>query len=65
MNELLTVHMGPEFVLVNISVKSFPRTDADAMEGTIDFMEDGIKRSNPRVRRVFTEAESRGAPRRD
>ena len=57
-NELLTMHMGPDFILVNISLKFSSGTDADTIEKTIDYMEDRIKQSYPNVRRVFTEVES-------
>jgi divalent metal cation (Fe/Co/Zn/Cd) transporter len=52
------MHMGPDFVLVNISLKFSPSTDADTIEKTIDFMEDQIKQSYPNVKRVFTEVEA-------
>jgi len=57
-NELLTMHMGPDFILVNISLKFSSGTDADTIEKTIDYMEGRIKQSYPNVQRVFTEVES-------
>jgi cation diffusion facilitator family transporter len=57
-NELLTMHMGPDFILVNISLKFAQGTDADTIEKTIDYMEDRIKQSFPDIKRVFTEVES-------
>jgi cation diffusion facilitator family transporter len=63
-NELLTMHMGPDFILVNISLKFSPGTNADTIESTIDYMEDRIRQSYPGVKRIFTEVESRYSTRR-
>jgi len=63
-NELLTMHMGPDFILVNISLKFSPGTGADTIESTIDYMEDRIRQSYPGVKRIFTEVESRYSARR-
>jgi cation diffusion facilitator family transporter len=63
-NELLTMHMGPDFILVNISLKFSPGTDAATIETTIDYMEDRIRQSYPTVKRIFTEVESRSLGRR-
>jgi divalent metal cation (Fe/Co/Zn/Cd) transporter len=63
-NELLTMHMGPDFILVNISLKFSPGTDASAIESTIDYMEDRIRQSYPSVKRIFTEVESSYSVRR-
>jgi len=57
--EVLTMHMGPDFVLVNISVGFKPETQAPAIEAAIDRLDREIKRSYPTVKRVFVEAESR------
>jgi len=64
-NELLTMHMGPDFILVNISLKFTPGTDATTIESTIDYMEDRIRQSYPGVKRIFTEIESRYSSRRN
>jgi cation diffusion facilitator family transporter len=64
-NELLTMHMGPDFILVNISLKFAPGTDATTIESTIDYMEDRIRQSYPGVKRIFTEVESRYSTRRN
>ena len=58
-NEVLTMHMGPDFILVNISVDFADDTVADDIEKTIDKMDREIKQEFPSVKRVFIEAEKR------
>lgn len=58
-NEVLTLHMGPEFILVNLSVGFRKDLDAGAMEATVERITQAIKQEFPLVRRVFLEAESR------
>ncbi len=65
-NEVLTVHMGPEFILVNISVHFDDSASAAEAEENVARLDAAIKRVYPNVKRVFVEAESRrgggGAP---
>lgn len=56
-NEVLTMHMGPEFILVNLSVKFADRTEAAEIESTIARLARRIKEFHPTARRVFVEAE--------
>lgn len=58
-NEVLTLHMGPEFLLVNLSVKFRDELEASAMEDTIAGLDAQIKQRYPLVKRVFVEAEPR------
>lgn len=58
-NEVLTLHMGPEFILVNLSVDFADSIRAEQIEAVIAAMDRGIKEKFPRVKRVFVEAESR------
>ena len=58
-NEVLTLHMGPDFVLVNLSVDFMDSLDATEIERTISRIDAGIKRAYPEVKRVFIEAEDR------
>ena len=58
-NEVLTMHMGPEFVLVNISADFDDAITADVMETAIATIDREIKAQYPRVQRVFVEAEAR------
>ena len=58
-NEVLTMHMGPDFILANISIdfqNNIPAGDLEKIIGQIDMQ---IKESFPTVKRVFVEAESR------
>ncbi len=59
-NEVLTMHMGPEFILVNISVDFADRLRVGEVEETAAHMDHQIKTSFPNVKRVFIEAEARG-----
>jgi cation diffusion facilitator family transporter len=61
-HEVLTMHMGPDFVLVNISVKFTPDAAAEDIEASIDRMDAEIKQRFPTVKRVFVEAETRRKP---
>ena len=57
-NEVLTMHMGPEFVLVNLSIDFEDALDAGAIERTVRAIDTGIKQRYPEVKRVFAEAEA-------
>jgi cation diffusion facilitator family transporter len=57
-NEVLTMHMGPEFILVNISVDFADKLRAGDMEEAVAHMDHLIKTSFPNVKRVFVEAEA-------
>jgi cation diffusion facilitator family transporter len=58
-NEVLTMHMGPDFILVNISVDFADNTVAEDIEKAIDKLDLEIKQQFPNVKRVFIEAEKR------
>ena len=58
-NEVLTMHIGPEFILVNISVDFIDTVSADEMESAIARIDAKIKDRYPEVKRIFVEAESR------
>ncbi len=60
-NEVLTMHMGPEYVLVNLSVDFSDSKTTSGVESTIDRLDRAIKREFPNVKRLFVEAESRDA----
>jgi len=59
LNEVLTMHMGPDFILVNISIDFRDDIPAGDLEEMISRMDVQIKESFPTVKRVFVEAESR------
>lgn len=58
-NEILTMHMGPDFILVNISIDFRDEIPAGDLENIIFKIDMQIKKSFPTVKRVFVEAESR------
>lgn len=58
-NEVLTVHMGPEYILVNISINFAGSASADDIEKSIELLDSKIKQAYPGIKRVFIEAEKR------
>ena len=58
-NEVLTMHMGPDYILVNLSVDFADRATADQIETVIGEMDRSIKQRFPQVKRIFIEAEKR------
>ncbi len=58
-NETLTLHMGPEFILVNLSVDFRDELPAAELEEVIARLDAEIKAAQPQVQRVFIEAEAR------
>lgn len=58
-NEVLTLHMGPDYVLLNISVDFADDLPAGEIEKTIEALTRQIRAAHPRIQRVFIEAESR------
>jgi cation diffusion facilitator family transporter len=61
-NEVLTMHMGPDFILANLSVDFRDHATADDIESVIAEMDQAIKRQYPQIKRIFIEAEKRGTP---
>lgn len=58
-NEVLTMHMGPDFILTTISVEFRDDIVADAIEIAIANLDQQIKAKYPNVKKVYVEAESR------
>ncbi len=58
-NEVLTLHMGPDFVLLNLSIDFDDAVSAADLEATIARMDKEIKDTFPTIKRVFVEAEAR------
>ncbi|RKQ97208.1 cation diffusion facilitator family transporter [Kushneria sinocarnis] len=58
-NEVLTMHMGPNFILVNLSVRFRRDLTAESLEKAIVQVDRAIKEAHPDVKRVFIEAEER------
>lgn len=57
-NEVLTLHMGPEFILANISIDFDDDLAAGEIEKIIQSATDDIKSEFPFIKRVFVEAEA-------
>ena len=60
-NEVLTMHVGPEYILVNISLDFRDDVPAGMVEQVVATLDRDIKASYVNVRRVFVEARSRYA----
>ncbi len=58
-NEVLTMHMGPEFILVNLSVDFQDGVASEVVEECVAELDVRIKAKHPFVKRVFVEAEAR------
>lgn len=58
-NEVLTMHMGPDYILVNLSIAFVDMASSDEVEEAIALIDRRIKQVYPRIKRVFIEAESR------
>ncbi|MGD9017867.1 MAG: cation diffusion facilitator family transporter [Desulfobacterales bacterium] len=56
-HEVLTMHVGPDFILVNISVKFRGDVRATAIEAAITRLDRDLKKGFPEIKRVFVEAE--------
>jgi cation diffusion facilitator family transporter len=57
-NEVLTMHMGPDFILVNISVDFVDPIFATDVEVTVAGLDRTIKQAYPHVQRIFIEIET-------
>lgn len=58
-NQVLTMHMGPQYILVNLSVDFIDNTTAQDLEETIAKLDAQIKQAWPNVKKIFIEAEAR------
>ena len=57
-NEVLTMHVGPEYILAALSLNiacDVPRTRAHAV---MDELDESIKKTDPRLKRVFIESQN-------
>ncbi len=57
-NEVLTLHMGPEFILVNMSISFKSHLPVGNIEKAIEIITKDIKEEFPMAKKVFIEAES-------
>lgn len=56
--DILTMHLGPDEVLVNVDINFADGLSTDQLEAAIDKVEQAIRRALPSVKRIFVEAES-------
>lgn len=64
-NEVLTMHLGPRDILLNLSVDFRDSLTAEEIEEEIEAMERRIRKAVPEVKRIFVEAQSRQSHRRE
>lgn len=57
-NEVLSIHMGPDYVLVTISADFRDDLATGTLEEAVERIEQAIKAKYPEVKRIFIEAES-------
>ena len=60
-NEVLTLHMGPDFLLVTISIDFEDKLPAGSIEQLTSTITAQIKAAHPFIKKVFIEAEAAGA----
>jgi cation diffusion facilitator family transporter len=65
MNEIRTMHFGPDDVLVALSLDFVDAIGAGEVESIVSAMEQRIKRTFPKVSRVYIEAQSWSSHQRD
>jgi cation diffusion facilitator family transporter len=63
-NEVLTLHMGPDYVLVTLSLEFADELTIEPLERSIEILDRRIKEAFPEVKKVFVEAESMIRPTR-
>lgn len=61
-NEVLTMHMGPSYILLNLSVDFKDTLETGNIEDDISVLTTQIKKEFPLVKRVFVEAENSQIP---
>lgn len=59
-NEVLTMHMGPDYILANISVVFKDSCQTGEIETAIAGIDKSIKATYPQIKRIFIEAEKHG-----
>lgn len=63
-NEVLTLHMGPHYVLLNVSVDFKDSLAAGEIERAVERLTAEIRKAHPNIKRVFVEAEA-GKPEKE
>lgn len=54
----LTMHFGPDQVLLNLDIEFRPELSAAEITAAVDRLEAGIRKDRPNIKRIFIEAES-------
>jgi len=54
--DALTMHLGPDDVLLNLDVEFADRLSTDEVEDTVADLEERLRRAHPEIRRIFIEA---------
>ncbi|MCZ6618565.1 MAG: hypothetical protein O7E57_10560, partial [Gammaproteobacteria bacterium] len=62
-NEAATLHMGPAYIIVTLSVDFVDGIDSSELESAVTEISDRVKRLDPAIQRVFVEAERGADPR--
>ena len=57
-NEVLTLHMGPDYILLTLSVDFADEVKAGELEQVIESLSQEVRAAHPEIKRVFVEAES-------
>ncbi|MCB0235875.1 MAG: cation transporter, partial [Anaerolineae bacterium] len=55
-DEITTLHMGPEYVLVNMRVRFDDGAPASEIEQITDYLEEQIRDLSPMIKRVYVKA---------
>jgi cation diffusion facilitator family transporter len=58
--QLLTMHLGPDVVLLALKIAFRPTLTVEEVEAVTNRVEDAIRAALPRMRKIFIEADSRG-----
>jgi len=57
-NEVLTMHMGPEYILATVGLNIAPNVPRSRAHAVMDELDERIKKSDSRVKRVFIESQT-------
>jgi cation diffusion facilitator family transporter len=58
--QLLTMHLGPDFIVLALKVAFVPDMHVDRVEQVIDEIERRIRAAQPAMKKIFVEPDSRG-----
>ncbi len=58
--QLLTMHLGPDFIVLAMKVAFAPDMQVGRVEEVIDEIERGIRGEHPEMKKIFIEPDSRG-----